>query len=274
LEENGIGRPSTYAAIISTIQDREYVRLEKGKFFPTDLGLLVTDLLVKNFPRILDVAFTASLETDLDRIEEGKIKRLDTLNHFYRAFTEELKKAKSTMRNVKKEEIPTDLICEKCGKPMVIKMGRFGKFLACTGFPECRNTKTMGPDGVETDAKNAEATNEKCEKCGLPMVLKRGRFGPFLSCSDYPKCKTVKSILKKLGVKCPSCGEGEIIEKKTRKGKTFYACSRYPKCEFALWNRPTGDVCPTCGSLLVLAKADMVRCSNQECKFERPVSKE
>ncbi|MDD5100174.1 MAG: type I DNA topoisomerase [Syntrophales bacterium] len=242
LEENGIGRPSTYAAIISTIQDREYVRLEKGKFFPTDLGLLVTDLLVKNFPRILDVAFTASLETDLDRIEEGKIKRLDTLNHFYRAFTEELKKAKSTMRNVKKEEIPTDLICEKCGKPMVIKWGKNGRFLACTNYPDCKNTMnfTRGENG-EIQPEEKQTTNVSCPLCGKPMSMRKGRFGQFLGCTGYPECKhTINvdrdgaplnpAVADPVGNSaCEKCGKPMAV-KRGRFG-TFLGCTGYPECK-------------------------------------------
>ncbi len=176
LEENGIGRPSTYAAILSTIQDREYVLLEKGKFIPTDLGILVTDLLVKNFPRILDVAFTAEMETELDRIEEGKTKRLDTLNNFYLPFMEELRKAKANMRNVKREETPTDLVCEKCGKPMVIKWGKNGRFLACTNYPACKNTKNFTQDEKGEIQPEEKTTDIPCPLCGKPMLCPAGTF--------------------------------------------------------------------------------------------------
>jgi DNA topoisomerase I len=242
LEENGIGRPSTYATIISTIQDREYVRLEKGKFIPTDLGILVTDLLVKNFPRILDVAFTASMETDLDRIEAGQIKRLDTLNGFYLPFTEELKKAKATMRNVKREETPTDLVCEKCGKPMVIKWGKNGRFLACTNYPECKNTMnfTQGDKG-EIRPEEKQTTDIPCPLCGKPMLARQGRFGKFLGCTGYPECKhtinvgpdgtpvTSPAAGKEGDAVCEKCGKPMVV-KRGRFG-TFLGCSGYPECK-------------------------------------------
>ena len=174
LEEKGIGRPSTYASILTTIQDREYVLLEKGKFIPTDLGILVTDLLVKNFPRILDVAFTAEMETELDRIEEGKTKRLDILNNFYLPFQEELRKAKANMTNVKREETPTDLVCEKCGKPMVIKWGKNGRFLACTNYPACKNTKNFKQDEKGEILPEDKATDIPCPLCGKPMTRPAG----------------------------------------------------------------------------------------------------
>ncbi len=242
LEENGIGRPSTYATILSTIQDREYVRLEKGKFIPTDLGILVTDLLVKNFPRILDVAFTASLETDLDRIEAGKVKRLDTLNGFYGPFTEELKKAKATMRNVKREEIPTDLVCEKCGKPMVIKWGKNGRFLACTNYPECKNTMnfTQGEKG-EIQPEERKTTDVVCPLCGKPMSERQGRFGKFLGCTGYPECKHTINVGadgapiapaaggKEGAAVCDKCGKPMAV-KRGRFG-TFLGCTGYPECK-------------------------------------------
>jgi DNA topoisomerase I len=242
LEENGIGRPSTYATIISTIQDREYVRLEKGKFFPTDLGILVTDLLVKNFPRILNVAFTASLETDLDRIEAGKIKRLDTLNGFYLPFTEELKKAKATMRNVKREETPTDLVCEKCGKPMIIKWGKNGRFLACTNYPECKNTMNFKQgDKGEIQPEERQTTDIPCPLCGKPMSARQGRFGKFLGCTGYPACKhtinlgpdgtplAAPATGKEGDAVCEKCGKPMAV-KRGRFG-TFLGCTGYPECK-------------------------------------------
>ncbi|MDO9228983.1 MAG: type I DNA topoisomerase [Syntrophales bacterium] len=242
LEENGIGRPSTYATIISTIQDREYVRLDKGKFIPTDLGILVTDLLVKNFPRILDAAFTASLETQLDRIEEGKVKRLDTLNNFYLPFSEELKKAKATMRNVKQEETPTDLVCEKCGKPMVIKWGKNGRFLACTNYPVCKNTMnfTQGEKG-EIQPEEKQTTDVLCPLCGRPMSARQGRFGKFLGCTGYPECKHTINVGpdgspvaapaggKESDAVCEKCGKPMAV-KRGRFG-TFLGCSGYPECK-------------------------------------------
>ena len=257
LEENGIGRPSTYAMIISTIQDREYVVLEKQKFVPTDLGFLVTDLLVKNFPRILDVAFTAQFETELDRIAEGKEKRLAVLNSFYEPFSEELKNAKAAMRNVKREETPTDIRCEKCGSPMVIKWGKKGRFLACSNYPACKNTMnfTEAADGkiiplkkTANDTGEGMPTGILCEKCGNPMVIKSGRNGRFLACSNYPACKNTMNFtedadgkivpVKKAAadrgkgiltdILCEKCGRPMVI-KQGRYGK-FLACSGYPEC--------------------------------------------
>jgi DNA topoisomerase-1 len=243
LEENGIGRPSTYATIISTIQDREYVRLEKGKFIPTDLGVLVNDLLVKNFPRILDVAFTASLETDLDRIEEGKVKRLDALNHFYGPFSEELKKAGANMRNVKREETPTDLVCEKCGKPMVIKWGKNGRFLACSNYPDCKNTMNFSKDeNGEIKAEESPVTDISCPICGKPMSSRQGRYGKFLGCTGYPECKQTMAVgpdgapiaAPETGKEgeaavCEQCGK-PMVPKRGRFG-TFLGCSGYPECK-------------------------------------------
>jgi DNA topoisomerase-1 len=252
LEENGIGRPSTYAAILSTIQEREYARLEKGRFVPTDLGILVTDLLVKNFPRILDVAFTASMETELDRIEEGKTKRLDTLNNFYLPFTEELRKAKANMRNIKREETPTALLCEKCGKPMVIKWGKNGRFLACTNYPDCKNTKNFTQDekGEIRLEEDRLTTDIPCPLCGKPMLARQGRFGKFLGCSGYPECKHTINVApdgtqvaapvegKTSDTLCEKCGK-PMVARRGRYG-TFLGCSGYPECKNIVKTRASG----------------------------------
>jgi len=244
LEEKGIGRPSTYATILSTIQDRDYVRMEKGKFSPTDLGMLVTDLLVKNFPKIMDVTFTASLESQLDMIEEGKLNRIETLHSFHVPFEEELKNAKLHMRNVKKEEVPTDRICEKCGSSMVIKWGKNGNFIACSNYPACKNTQnfTHTDDGrIIPEAAKTMETDRTCDKCGLPMLAKRGKFGPFLGCSGYPECKNIISV--KQGedgatkaveetvsdVVCGACGRPMLV--KRGKFGPFLGCSGYPECQ-------------------------------------------
>jgi DNA topoisomerase-1 len=275
LEENGIGRPSTYAAILSTIQEREYVRLEAGRFHPTELGILVTELLVKNFSTILDVAFTADMENELDMIEEGKLKRSESLNKFYSSFERDLKKAKAEMRNVKKEETPTDLLCEKCGSPMVIKWGRNGKFIACSNYPACRNTMnfTQDENGVINHVSNGETTTDTdCPECGRKMVVKQGKFGSFLGCPGYPECKTTLPI--SLGIKCPEkdC-TGEITEKRSRKGKIFFGCSNYPRCTYATWDKPVAEPCPECGAAFLLEKYDRKKgryraCSNPDCTFK------
>jgi DNA topoisomerase-1 len=270
LEENGIGRPSTYAPTIGTVVDRGYVEKDGRKLKPTELATLVNDLLVAHFPDIVDFGFTASIEEDFDDIAEGKKKWVTVIRAFYEPFKKNLvAKDKEVSKKDLVEE--TGEMCEKCGRPMVVKFGRFGKFIACTGFADkenqCKNTKPMPGQGTPTPV------DEKCTACGAPMMVKRGRFGEFLSCSRYPECKTVKPLQKKVGAKCTACKEGDIIEKKTRKGKMFYACSRYPDCTFALWSKPNGEICPKCSSLLVFAKADTIRCSSKECDFEKAAEK-
>ena len=242
LEEKGIGRPSTYANIISTIQDREYVRLDKGKFFPTELGVVVTELLVKSFPTVLDIAFTADMENKLDMIEDGTSKRVKTLKDFYSPFAQELTKAKDEMRNIKREETPTDLVCEKCNSPMIIKWGRNGNFVACSNYPECKNTMNLTQD-KEGKIKTVEAktTEAKCNKCGKAMVVKEGRFGQFLACSGYPECKnTINATQNDKGeivaleaqatdTVCELCGK-PMVFKRGRYGQ-FLGCSGYPECK-------------------------------------------
>jgi DNA topoisomerase-1 len=272
LEEKGIGRPSTYATILSTIQDRNYVRLESGKFFPTELGVLVNELLVKNFPMVMDIAFTASLENKLDMIEEGKITRIETLTDFYNLFADELKKAKTQMKNVKREEIPTDHICNKCGSPMVIKWGKNGKFIACSNYPSCKNTMniTSNSDSPQKTTETPPVTTI-CDKCGSPMTIKRGKFGRFLGCSKYPECKNTMPI--NIGVKCPVEGcSGFITEKTSKKGKIFYGCSNYPSCTFALWNKPILEPCPSCQSPFLIEKNIRTKglskaCPNKDCTY-------
>ncbi|OLB25897.1 MAG: DNA topoisomerase I [Nitrospirae bacterium 13_2_20CM_2_63_8] len=272
LEEKGIGRPSTYAAILSTIQDKEYVEKKENRFFPTDLGKIVNELLVDAFPRILDVEFTARMEDELDEVEEGKMQWVKVLDEFYEPFKKSLKVAEKNMRDVKREEQPTDLTCEKCGSPMVIKWGRMGRFLACSGYPGCKNTK----DFIEKDGKIEVVedlpTEENCPTCGKPMVNKRGRFGRFLACSDYPNCKTTRPITLK-DVVCPDCGGG-LAERRTRFGKSFYGCVNYPNCKFAAWDRPIPGPCPQCGKPYLLSKyskkeGPYIACPDKECGYRR-----
>lgn len=267
LEEYGIGRPSTYAPTIATIQDRNYVAKDGRTLMPTEIAYLVNDLLVEHFPAIIDYSFTAKMEDDLDAIANGERAWVPTLKEFYQPFKKLLDEKTKTLSKKEITEETTDQICEKCGKPMVIKMGRFGRFLACTGFPECRNTKQL-ENGAPAKASPVP-TDQICESCGAPMVQKVGRFGPFLSCSRYPECKAIKSITVSTGVKCPKCKDGDIIERRSKRGRTFYGCSQYPKCDFALWNKPTGDKCPSCGSLLVSGAKGVVRCSNKECEWKQ-----
>jgi DNA topoisomerase I len=262
LEEDGIGRPSTYATIISTLIDRKYVeRDERKRLGPTDVAGEVNDLLVKHFPDIVDLEFTARLESSLDKIAEGEMEWQPLLEAFYGPFHRNLVDQEGAIAKSSAAEASGE-VCEKCGKPMTLKRGRFGKFLACTGYPECKNTKPFDKEPPPPP----EPTDEICEACGAPMVKKVGRFGPFLSCSRYPECKTIKSIEKKVGVICPKCGKGDIIEKRSKKGKTFYSCNRYPECDQAFWDKPTEEKCPTCGWPL-LAKRTKFICSKEGCGF-------
>lgn len=264
LEEHGIGRPSTYAPTVGTVIDRGYVERVERQLKPTELAFLVNDLLVEHFPKIVDFAFTAKLEEELDEIAEGAKQMVPVLKAFYLPFKENLDEKEATLSKQKLTEAPSDEICDKCGKPMVVKLGRFGKFFACSNYPECKNTKPL-PGSAE-----AEKTDVVCDLCGKPMAVKRGRFGTFLGCTGYPDCKGIKKIEKPTGVKCPKCNEGDIVEKRSKKyGKVFYACNRYPDCEFSLWSKPTGEQCPKCTSLVVFGPKGTIRCSSKECDYSR-----
>ncbi|MEA2239662.1 MAG: topoisomerase [Thermoanaerobaculia bacterium] len=327
LEENGIGRPSTYGSIMTTIQTRDYTYKDDGKFFPTQLGMLVTKLLKASFGDIIDEGYTAELEGKLDEIEEGKVEWHEAMKDFSLKFNKDLVRAGKEMVEVKRTGVETDEICEKCGSPMAIKFGRFGEFLACSNYPECKNTKeTARGDAAETpegeaivcdkcgkpmqlkrsrfgqfyactgypDCKNtkdpkllkANIPNEPqppCENCGKEMVLKSGRYGPFYSCSGYPDCKTIRKIgggkgspPKPTGVSCPTCKEGELVERRSRRG-IFYSCSRYPKCDFALNNRPVARPCPKCAAPYLLEKetkreGHIEYCNNPECDYRAAIA--
>ncbi|MFH0969421.1 MAG: type I DNA topoisomerase [Patescibacteria group bacterium] len=271
LEENGIGRPSTYAPTISTIIDRKYVdKNEEKKLYPLEIGLLVNDLLSEHFPEIMDIKFTAIIEAEFDEIAEGKKEWVPVIREFYGPFHEHLEKK---TKEVKKENVLEKLEkkCPECGGDLLVRFGRFGKFIACANFPKCKYTeKTEEEKKVEE-----ENSGIACEKCGAPMVVKRGRFGAFLGCSRYPDCKGIQKIENKTGIKCPKCHptadhpQGDIVERKSKRGKLFYGCNTYPKCDFALWSKPTGEKCPDCGSLLIYAAKGVVKCSSKECKFEK-----
>ncbi|MFH0856796.1 MAG: type I DNA topoisomerase [bacterium] len=267
LEEYGIGRPSTYAPTVDTIQKRNYVIKEDDKkLHPTEIGIMVNDILVQHFNDIVDYQFTAKMENDLDEIADAGKKWQPVIKEFYFPFKENLNKKDKELNKKEITEEKTDEICSKCGSPMIIKTGRFGKFMACSNYPECKNTKPMPG---EEEPQETEKIDEKCPECGAELILKHGRFGKFIGCSNYPKCKYIKKQTISTGIKCPLCKEGEIIEKKSRKGK-FYACNRYPDCKFALWYKPTGEKCPRCGSLMItkVTKKDgeIIVCSNKECK--------
>ena len=271
LEEKGIGRPSTYASILSNIVDKEYVRKDQRVYLPTDLGFIVNDVLIESFPNIFNVEFTAKMESELDEVEEGKQTYVKLLKEFYKPFEETLEKAKTEMRNVKREEIKTDLVCEKCQSPMVIKWGRRGEFLACTNYPECKYTREFErqEDGSLKLVK-LEVTGELCSTCGSQMVIKSGRFGKFLACSKYPECKTTRAI--STGVMCPLCG-GAIAQRRTKKGRIFFGCTKYPNCKFATWDEPIKEKCPQCESPSLVVKTTKsvttVRCPKEECGYTR-----
>ncbi|MBI3016931.1 MAG: type I DNA topoisomerase [Deltaproteobacteria bacterium] len=277
LEENGIGRPSTYASILAAIQDREYVEKKENRFYSTELGQLVTELLVKSFPEIMDVEFTAGMEEKLDLVEEGKVDWVKMLKDFYEPFSQTLKKAKLQMRDVKKEEMKTEHICDKCKSPMVVKWGRRGKFLACSSYPECKNTKEIAiSESGKVEIQAQEVTDEKCDKCSSPLMVKQGRFGRFLACSKYPDCKFTKSYT--LGISCPlkGCG-GEIVEKRSRGGKVFFSCSNYPKCKFATWYAPVKKPCPSCKAPFLVLKTTKTEgavhfCLDKDCGYKEEVA--
>ncbi len=275
LEEKGIGRPSTYAAILSTIQDRKYVTKEESRFAPTDLGIVVNDLLVDKFSELMDIGFTARMEDELDEIESAKLKWEDVINDFYTPFKSRLSEAEKDMGKIKPQDIPTEELCEKCGSPMVIKWGRFGKFMACSKYPECKTTKPLEKE--QSVAKTeTPLVDETCEKCGSPMVIKTGRFGKFVACSKYPECKTTKAI--STGVKCP-LDSGDIVEKRSKRGKSFWSCSNYPSCTFALWYKPVPRPCPKCNASFLVEKwsktGDMsLACLNKECRYTEEVTRE
>ncbi len=269
LEERGIGRPSTYAPTIATIEKRNYVeRNDAKRFAPTDIGILVNDLLVEHFASIVDYDFTAKVEDDLDEIAEGKQEWNATIKEFYGPFAKLLEEKEKTLSKKELTEEAIDKKCPECKSDMIIKAGRFGKFIACTGYPECRHTEPVDEDEKKEEAA-IEGVNDPCEKCGKPMAMKHGRFGPFLGCSGYPDCKNIKSIEKKTGVDCPTCGKGEIIVKRSKRGRNFYGCNQYPDCDQAYWSKPTGAACPTCKALLVHGAKDTVRCSNKECTYKK-----
>jgi len=325
LEEKGIGRPSTYAQILSVLQYRDYVQKQERKFVPTELGLLVTDLLTENFADIMEVEYTARMEELLDEIEEGRANYMTTIDDFYKKFRKDLDQAQANMTNVKAQEIPTEEVCDKCGSKMVIKWGRFGHFLACSAYPECRNTREVQNYSVDGSADPDSFEGETCEKCGKAMVLKKGRYGQFLACSAYPDCRNTRRILrgkdgsvatkpdvpleekcprcenhlvikhgrfgeftacsnypnckyikqKEVGVGCPreGCG-GQIVERRSRRGKLFYGCGNYPDCDFTLWYKPVPEPCPECGTPLLIEKTSKrdgpyLACYKEDCKFKR-----
>jgi len=245
LESNGIGRPSTYAQIITTLKARKYVEVQQRRLFPTELGKTVNGILVKEFPDIFSVEFTAQMEGELDKVEDGDFTWQQVLEDFYGPFSTRLTEVESTQHEIKASmQKVSDITCDKCGRPMVEKWGRNGRFLACSGYPDCKNTQPL-------DAQKDAPTDEKCELCGSPMVIKTGRFGKFMACSAYPNCKNTKPI--STGIKCPKDG-GDVVERRSRYGKPFWGCGNYPKCDFASWYKPVAQKCPSCGAAYMVEK--------------------
>ena len=275
LEEYGIGRPSTYASIISVLQNREYVKLEKKRFIPADVGMVVSDLLVNHFSKYVDYGFTSLLEDQLDAISRGEAEWKPAVLGWWKPFIELIRVKEE---EVKKSDVTTEKtkeICPDCGKELVIKLGKYGRFFACSAFPECRYVRPLpGENNGATEA--AQITEEKCDTCGAPLLLRQGKYGQFYGCTKYPDCKFIRPLTKPIstGVKCPDCSVGEILEKKSRRGKIFYSCSQYPRCTFASWDRPIAEHCPQCESLFLVENntkrwGNRIKCPNKSCKYTR-----
>ena len=275
LEEYGIGRPSTYATIITVIQTRKYVEKKDKALHPTILGRAVSKQLVAQFSDIMDYKFTAGMEEKLDKIADKKAVWNKVLQDFYGPFMDEVN---AVMKTAKKINIETKITCPNCGKPMIVRNSRFGtQFLGCSGYPECKTVMSMNAlseqSDEETTEKPQEVCEEKCEKCGSDMIFKTGPYGKYMECTNA-ECKHRKPYRRSTGVKCPKCGQADIVERKSKKGTVFFGCNRYPECDFTLWNEPTGEVCPDCGALLVkknLKKGEVVECSNRNCGYKRAV---
>ncbi len=266
LESEGIGRPSTYAPTISTIMTRGYIeKKEDKKLYPSEIGMIVNDFLVKHFPAIVDYQFTAKMEEQLDDIAEGKTKWQPVIDDFYKPFAKLLAEKKE---DIKKDDViqdKTDETCEACGAPMKVKLGRNGKFLSCSTYPKCKTARPMKAEREKEAALQKQFKDEKCDKCGKPMIVKNGRFGEFLACAGYPACKSTRPLAHALHIKCPKCGK-EITEKRTKRKKVFYGCSGYPDCEFATWHKPLKEPCPDCKGLQTQAKKDLIKC--EQCGKE------
>ncbi len=281
MEQYGIGRPSTYAPTLATVIARNYVlRDENKKLYPTDIAYVVSDLLVGHFSRVVDYEFTALMETNLDQIASGEKNWQPVISDFYTPFHKNLE---DKYNEIKKEDImpeeQSEVKCDKCGAKMLIKTGRFGKFLACSAYPECKNIKGADKDGqAETKEKDKvtialeeKYKHEVCDKCQSPLAIKNGRFGHFLACTAYPKCKNIKNIKENnnsTDIKCPKCGKGEIVQKRSARG-VFYACDQYPDCKNAYWGKPTKEKCPDCAALLIEAAKGAIKCSEKGCGYTK-----
>lgn len=272
LEEYGIGRPSTYASIMNTLLERKYARLDKKRFFPEDVGMVVNDLLTGHFTQYVDYNFTAYLEEELDQVSRGEKRWKPLLHEFWGPFISLLKQKEGEVNKSDLTTEATDEICPECSKPLVVKLGKFGRFYACSGYPECKYIRPL--DKEKGEPAEQVFSDETCEKCGSKMLIKDGRFGKYLACSGYPACKNIQPLVKPkgTGITCPECKEGELIEKKSRYGKMFYSCNRYPQCKFALWDLPVTKPCPTCGFPLLVKKVykregEFLKCPKEGCDY-------
>jgi DNA topoisomerase-1 len=279
LEEHGIGRPSTYASIISTLQNREYVRLDKKRFFPTDVGRVVNKFLTQHFTQYVDYDFTANLEDELDAISRGEEEWTPMMKKFWKPFKKlVIEKEKSVSRqDVTQEAI--DENCPKCGKQLTIRLGRRGSFIGCSGFPDCDYTRNVGDDAESAEPEVIEG--RKCPECKSDLIIRQGRYGKFIGCSSYPDCKYIEPLEKPkdTGVQCPECKKGNILQRKSRNGKIFFSCERYPDCSYAIWNEPIAEPCPLCHWPITMIKTTKKRgtervCPQKDCKFSEPYEKE
>jgi DNA topoisomerase-1 len=273
LEEYGIGRPSTYASIMNTLVERKYAKLDKKRFIPEDVGMVVNDLLVGHFTHYVDYNFTAYLEEELDQVSRGEKQWKPMLREFWGPFYDLLKQKEGEVNKSDLTTEATDEICPDCSKPLVVKLGKFGKFYACSGYPECRYIRKLEKEAAAVS--EPVFSEEKCDKCGSQMLIKDGRYGKYLACSGYPGCKNIQPLVKPkgTGVTCPECKEGELTEKKSRYGKMFYSCNRYPKCKFALWDPPVEKPCPKCGFPLLVKKVykregEFIKCPKEGCDYK------
>ncbi len=275
LEEHGIGRPSTYASIISTLQDREYVELEKKRFYPTDVGRVVNKFLTNYFTQYVDYDFTAKLEDELDAVARGEEEWVPLLKKFWKPFKERID---HTLENVQRSNVTQEKMdekCPKCDSPLSIRLGRHGRFIGCTNYPECDYTRDLNADKAE--AEQPQEVGRDCPECGSPLIFKRGRYGKFIGCSGYPKCRYIEPLEKPkdTGVPCPKCNKGTLMQRKSRRGKIFYSCSTYPKCDYAIWNEPVNEPCPQCGWPVLTIKTTKRRgtekvCPQPDCSFAEP----
>jgi DNA topoisomerase-1 len=270
LEEHGIGRPSTYATIISTLQAREYVTLEKKRFYPTDVGRVVNEFLTENFTRYVDYDFTASLEDELDAVSRGEKDWIPVMNEFWKPFHQLV--GKDYPRPYPK---PIDEQCPDCGKQLQMSLGRSGFFIGCSGYPECKYTRNIGEDRGSAEPEVVEGRS--CPQCESPLIIRNGRYGKFIGCSSYPKCKYIEPLEKpeNTGVQCPQCKKGHMLKRKSRRGKIFFSCERYPECDYAIWNQPLAQPCPQCHwpitSIKITKRSGSQRvCPQQDCKFAEP----